>query len=112
MILMSSNWQLPRSDGRSGAGNQTHTLRYMTRIGMVAIIFVLAWFRGFNSAGMVYLAGVVAWAACLPLLTRGLANRLSSLGYSRDARRWIVIGVAILLLGVFAISARTVIGSG
>lgn len=109
---MSSNWQMPRSDERRSAGNPTRNLRYVTRIGMIAIIFVLAWFRGFNSTAMVYLAGVVAWAACLPLLTRVFADRLSDRGYSRGARRSIVLAVAVLLLVAFAISARVVIGRG
>ena len=101
---------------RSGSTQRPTTnplpgLRIATRIGMVLVILALGWYRGFSETAMFNLGLILIWAATLPLLTRAIAKGLDGFGLEDSTRKIVVAILAVLMLVVFALVARTIVRS-
>jgi hypothetical protein len=78
---------------------------------MVAIILVLGWLRGFSDTAMFNLGLILIWGATLPLLTRAIAKGLAGFDLEDAPRKFVVGVLAVLMLVVFALVARTIVRS-
>jgi hypothetical protein len=78
---------------------------------LLAAIFALALVQGYSQRALALLGVAIVWAMLLPLILRGGALVLDRTGVEGKGRKVLLAVMAALLLVIFALGARLLVGS-